>query len=525
MSDDQERWPLLSFQRESNEMIMSHDVTVIEKARRIGLSWGVSWLAAFVASCARDAGGMDVFYMGFEKDMTRQFVSDTADHAKILEIPVSELGETMFIDPENPDKDLKIFRLDFASGYEVLGLPSVARAFRSKQGLVIIDEAAFIDDLEAVLKAALALLIWGGRVVIISSHNGDANPFNELVTEIRAGKHPDYGLMRITFDDALSQGLYKTICARQKKPWSQDAEDEWRQKIIRQYGDAADEELFCIPQPSTGAYIPLAVIEARSVPDAPVIRWSCNSDFTLLPENIREAETRRFFDEQIFPVIEALDPKTPHVFGEDFGRSGDLTVLWFLSLERSLLRRTVFVLELRNVPFEQQKQILFLILDRIPRFRAGKMDARGNGQYLAEVAAQRYGTRIEEVMLSEGWYRENMPPFKAAMEDGTLTIPADRDIHDDIRALKIVRGVARVPDSRTSDKNGKRHGDAAIAIAMAWAASRAEPEEYGYIPVPNPLAPDMSGQRRLNQWPVEDEIARERMGMRSVYGLRGSVRI
>ncbi|NHO33316.1 hypothetical protein GOB85_12565 [Acetobacter sp. LMG 1636] len=505
-------------------MILSHEVTVIEKSRRVGLSWGVSWLAALVASSSREAGGMDVFYMGFEKDMTRQFVSDAADHAKLLEIPASEVGESLFIDPENPDRDLKIFRLDFGSGYEVLGLPSVARAFRSKQGLVIIDEAAFIDDLQAVLDAAFALLIWGGRIVIISSHNGDQSPFNTLVNDIRAGRHPDYALMRITFDDALAQGLYRTICLRQGQDWSAEGEAGWRDKIIRMYGDGAEQELFCIPQPSTGAYIPLAVIEARSVPSAHVIRWSCDPAFTLLPEKIREAEARRFCEEQLLPVVEQLDQKTPHCFGEDFGRTGDLTVLWFLAIERSLLRHTPFVLELRNVPFEQQKQILFWIVDRLPRFRAGKMDSRGNGQYLAEVAVQRYGERIEAVMLSEGWYRDNMPPFKAAMEDGTITIPADRDIHDDIRSLKIVRGIARVPDSRSADQTGTRHGDAAIAVAMAWAASRADPEEYGYQAAPNPYGMN-SGSGGRHEWAVEDEIARERSGRRDFYGLRGSVRL
>ncbi|MFT9399783.1 hypothetical protein [Acetobacter sp.] len=520
----QDEWPLLPYQREANEMIMRHDVTVIEKSRRIGLSWGISWLSAYVASCARDAGGMDVFYMGFEKDMTRQFVSDTADHAKILEIPVSELGETLFIDPENPDKDLKIFRLDFASRYEVLGLPSVARAFRSKQGLVIIDEAAFIDDLAAVLKAAFALLIWGGRIVIVSSHNGDANPFNELVTEIRAGKHPDYGLLRITFDDALAQGLYKTICARQKKDWSEATEAEWREKIIRQYGDGADEELFCIPSPTTGAYLPLSLIEARQTPEAKVIRYSCKAEFALLPQYVREAEVEMFCEEELKPLLGGLDVRVPHALGEDFGRSGDLTVLWILAILQSLKRTTPFVVELRNVPFEQQRQILFYIIDRLPRFRAAKMDARGNGQYLAEVAVQRYGSRVEAVMLSEGWYRDNMPPLKASFEDGTIDIPADRDIQDDLRALKIVRGVARIPDARTTDKSGKRHGDAAVALAMANAASRADTTEYSFTAVPNPLRQNTDPNVR-GEWSIERELMMERSGMRDASGLRGSVRL
>lgn len=88
---------------------------------------------------------------------------------------------------------------------------------------------------------------------------------------------------------------------------------------------------------------------------------------------------------------------------------------------------------------------------------------------------QRYGaTRIQQVMLSEGWYREHMPPVKAALEDGNLQdLPKDADTLNDLRAVQVVRGVPRVPDVRsTGEDKGKRHGDAAVAVALAYYASR-----------------------------------------------------
>ena len=124
---------------------------------------------------------------------------------------------------------------------------------------------------------------------------------------------------------------------------------------------------------------------------------------------------------------------------------------------------------MRNVPFDQQRQILFYILDRLPRFRAGAMDARGNGQYLAEVAMQKYGSRIAQVMLSQEWYRENMPPFKAAIEDRKLTLPMDADVLADMRTIIMEKGVAKVPDNaRVRGSDGReRHGDTAVALALA----------------------------------------------------------
>ena len=87
---------------------------------------------------------------------------------------------------------------------------------------------------------------------------------------------------------------------------------------------------------------------------------------------------------------------------------------------------------------------------------------------------QRYGaSRIAQVMLSESWYRENMPPVKAALEDGTLDeLPRDADILADLRAVQVIKGVPRIPDQRTTGKDaGKRHGDAAVPPALAYFAS------------------------------------------------------
>ena len=88
---------------------------------------------------------------------------------------------------------------------------------------------------------------------------------------------------------------------------------------------------------------------------------------------------------------------------------------------------------------------------------------------------QRYGSsRIQQVMLSEGWYREHMPPVKAALEDGTLdNLPKDADVLADLRAIQVIKGVPRIPDTRTTGEDkGKRHGDAAVAVALAYFASR-----------------------------------------------------
>lgn len=469
----------LPYQQELWQTVDANAVTVIEKSRRTGYSWALAAIAAAHASAARADGGSDALYMGYEKDMTREFVDYVADWARAMQLAASEVEEFLFRDPGRPEKDIGAFRVRFASGFEVIALPSVPRALRGKQGLVILDEAAFMDELEEVLKAAFALLIWGGKVVVCSTHNGDTNPFAVLVEDIRAGRKP-YALLRCTFDDAVAQGLYRRVCLRQGTLWTAEGEAAWVADIRAKYGDAADEELDVIPSPSTGTYLPATLLEARAAAGIPVLRWECPGEFKLLPSEVRTRAALLWCIETVLPLLDRLDPQLRHVLGEDFGRVRDLTVLWPLAISRTLMRHTPFIVELRNVPFDQQREILFFVLERLPRLGAVKMDAGGNGAYLAEVAMQRFGLLVEGIQLSEPWYRENMPPLKAALEDQQLDLPADDETLGDFRMLKLVRGIARIPHARLNDERKSRHGDAAIAACLAYAASRAEPMEYGY---------------------------------------------
>jgi len=268
---------------------------------------------------------------------------------------------------------------------------------------------------------------------------------------------------------------YQRVCLRLGKTWSAEDEAAWMAGVYAFYGDGAEEELDCIPANSGGTWLSRALIESRMSPDTPVLRWECAPGFELLPDHIRVAEARDWLDAGMAPLLKALPHDAISFNGEDFGRSGDLTVHVPLIQTQNLVRRVPFMVELRNVPFRQQEQIAFYLLDRLPRFTGAAFDARGNGQFLAEYAMQRYGaSRIQQVMLTESWYREHMPPVKAALEDGTLTdLPRDADVLADMRAVEVIKGVPRIPDKRTTGEDkGKRHGDAAVAVALAYFASR-----------------------------------------------------
>lgn len=443
-------------------------IKIAEKSRRIGLTWGE---ASDDALYAASSDGADVWYLGYSKDMAGEFINDCGKWVGHYNLAADAMEEVLIEDGDE-DKAILSYRIKFASGYRITALSSRPTNLRGKQGRVVIDEAAFHDNLPGLLKAAIAFLMWGGEVRIISTHFGDDNAFNDLIGEIKTGKKK-YSLHHITFDDALNDGLYKRICQVLKRQWSEQSEAEWRQEIIDFYGDDADEELFCIPSKGSGIYFPRALVESCMSADIPILTFKCKPGFEQLPDQARFQEVEDWCEDNLKPVLEKLDPHFKTFFGEDFGRSGDLTVIKPLQEGPSITYREICLIELSNVPFKQQEQILFYLVDRLPRFTGGALDARGNGQYLAEVAMQRYGeSRIHQVMLSLQWYAEFMPKYKAAFEDKSILIAKSTDVLNDHRAVRMEKGVAKVPDgNRTKGRDGsQRHGDSAIAGALSWYA-------------------------------------------------------
>lgn len=470
-------------------------IKICEKSRRTGVTFAEAADAALTTSKSKAAGGCNHFYIGSDKEMAQEFIEAVAMWAKAYNEACSDIEEEVI---EDEDKDILTFVIKFGSGFKVQALSSNPKNIRGRQGRVTIDEAGFHEKLGEVLKSALAMLMWGAKVRLISTHNGSENLFNQLIQDARAGKKR-YSIHRITLDDACAEGLYKRICQIQKIEWTQEKEDKWKQGLVSDYPteEDANEELYCAPKQGSGAYLSRALIEAR-MEERPVIRYTGSAEFNTWPEKIREAEIKDWCEENLLPLLLELNQKEQHAFGEDFARSGDLTVIAPVAIEQALHRRFPFLVELKNVPFRNQEQVLFYIVDRLPRLKGGALDARGNGQYLAEQAKFEYGSgRIEEVMLSQAWYQDNMPRMKAAFEDASLSIPKDSDIVDDLKAIKVIKGIARVPDGNTSsDKDKQRHGDAAIAIALALFAAQMDVEDFGYHPVPKHQTKDQDTLKR-----------------------------
>ncbi len=158
---------------------------------------------------------------------------------------------------EEGDRKFYTYSIQASTGKEILAMTSSPRGFRSKGrpgDRAIINEAAFVDDLAAVLKAVRAFRIWGGQVRIVSTHNCEGSEFAHLCKAIREGTQPR-PIHKVTFRYALDQSLYKRICEVTRETWSQEAKEQWEAEVRAKYGEDVAEELDCIPASGTDHWL------------------------------------------------------------------------------------------------------------------------------------------------------------------------------------------------------------------------------------------------------------------------------
>ena len=459
-------------------------VRVCKKGRRIGFSWGA--LAAEAALIAARVKGMNQYYMGYNMAMAAEFIGDAAFFAKAYQQVASAFDvtkETEVIGDER--RDIVTYKIQFASGWKVEALSSCPYNWRSRQGHARIDEAAFHENLEEVIKGAMAFLMWGGRMDLVSTLNGENEPFYLLCKDVEAGKLP-WSLHTVSFDDALRQGFYKRVCLIRDLEYSLEAEKKYRAEVYANYPsqEDADEELNIIAKRGTGAYFTRLLLENCHREDIPTLHWSKPAAFVLDPNRLKIAA--EWIRVQLKPVIDSLPTDRRTAYGQDFGRTGDLSVMWVLQ-EYGPTWRLVFAVELRSIPFDVQKLIMLHILKELPLFHHAKFDARGNGQSHAEAALQEFGEqKVDCVMFTQSWYAEWFPKYRQAYETQSIQLSATEDVIADHRLVQLVNGKPAISGSRVKGSDGLyRHGDSAVAGVLAWAAAMEENAQWSAVATSN----------------------------------------
>jgi phage FluMu gp28-like protein len=444
---------LLGYQRAAVALCASASVVAIPKSRRIGLTWGLGSYAALEAAKSRRAHGQNVFYLGYNLEMAREFVDVCGMWAKAFDLAAGEVGEEIF--DEETDAPIKAFRIQFASGFKIVALPSRPRSLRGIQGIIILDEAAFHDDLAGMLKAAMALLMWGGKVIVVSSHNGVDNAFNSFVEDIQAGRRGGK-VMTLTFADALAQGLYERVCLVGGKTPSAEGKTAWEAEIRDFYGDDADEELDCIPSQGAGSF--------------------------LKPEDLAACEHE--------------DAGKPDLYagglwygGRDVARrkGGDGQIIWGFEMVGDVLWLRDRWEEVGRTFREQDDEMDWLMKNR--RAVAMWIDQTGMGEKVVEDAQLRHGTyRINGVLLTGPNRLDLANSLGTRVENHTIRLPKnDPIIRADLRAIKKSVGAQ---GQITLVNDGEVHADRFWAAGLACRAADSGGKSFDYHPVPKRTALD-----------------------------------
>lgn len=478
------------------------DIIAIPKGRRTGITYGFAHKGTIVAASRKSAGGDNVFYIGDTKEKGLEFIGYCAKFARVIAEAqgqgISSIEQFLFEDQDEKgnSKYITAYRIRFASGFQICALSSRPANIRGLQGMVIIDEAAFHPDVQGVIEAATALLIWGGKIIVISSHNGKKNPFNQFCVDIEKGLYgEDAKVFRITFDQAVENGLYERVCLMKGETPTPEGKKKWYTKIRNSYGPrkaAMREELDAIPRDGGGVCIPGVWIERAMKQERPILRLVCDDDFGHKSEEYREKWGADWIQTNLKPLCKLLDPKAEHVFGQDFARHRHCSVITPLEIASNLTRVAPFVIELYNVPTRQQEQILWHMIDALPNFRGGAMDATGPGQTLAEFTAGRYRIQtgddkpvsmIHEITLNRQWYGAWMPKMVRGFEDDNYDIPRDLQLENDLRAVEEIDGIPMIPKVEKKDLKDPelfRHGDFAVSLVMGEYAAL---NKRIYIPI------------------------------------------
>jgi phage FluMu gp28-like protein len=456
-------------------------IKLCEKGRRTGITFAEALDSVITAASRKSAGGMDVFYIGDTKEKGLEFIGYCAKFSRVIAEAqasgASQIEEFLFEDQDESGntRQINAYRIRYASGFKIVALSSNPANLRGLQGKVVIDEAAFHRDVAAVLDAATALLIWGGRIVIISSHNGRSNPFNLMATDIREKRYGERAqVYRATFDDAVANGLYERVCLMKGEAPTPEGKETWYKDIRSAYGPRKAQmrqELDAIPRDGNGVCIPGVWIEDAMRDGRTVLRLALSEDFTTQSLARRDAYVQDWIDRYLQPELDKLDSALRHFLGMDYARHRDFSIICPMSVDQARHRDIPFVIEMHRVPARQQQLILFAILRGMPKFVGAAMDATGNGETLAEDTADEFGrNRIAQVKLSRGWYGAWMPKLIQLYEDAVISMPRDDSLQQDLRSIEEIDGIPMIIKARSKDLKDPelhRHGDFAGAVALA----------------------------------------------------------
>lgn len=442
-----------------------------EKTRRGGITYATSYRA--VLKCLRRGSPFVQWVSSRDEITAREFITDyVAKWADMANHAVTGLDGSD-IEVVDPNRGISARVVRFHNGARIYSLSSNPLAFAGKGGDVLVDEWDLHPDQAAVYDMAYPCITWGGQLELVSAYDacGSENTeFARLCRACRNGEKPHISFHRTTIEDAIREGFVETVNEIRK---SRGMKLQTREEFLAQLQsgcrtrEAFESQYMCIPNRSGGEQLILSADLARAESDLEILRLH----FT--EEEHGDAGSSAFWS--------GFFEGTPHAFGFDIARTGDLSSVWINRLGSGAAELRA-LLTFRNCRFGFQKDIVRAILDS--GMAHGRGDKTGLGMAVCEELEDAFPDLFSGVNFSSSKLMLGTL-MRSVFESGQQKIPrAFPEVRADLAAVrKISGGGGRLLFTETANSVlPESHCDLAWSCALALlAANETAPEsENGF---------------------------------------------
>lgn len=207
---------LFQFQEDCMVDFVKHRLNVVVKARQLGMSTTVAAYAAWLALFHKH---QNIMVIATKRSTAQNFI-------RKVKIIVKNVPKWMMLAQVVRDNQQEI---EFSHGSSIKAVPTSADAGRSEAlALLIIDEAAHIQNFDELWTGLYPTVSTGGKCIVLSTPKGVGGQFHKLYT-----------------DAELGQNDFNPICL----PWSvhPERDEAWFDRECRQLGSQkkVSQELMC----------------------------------------------------------------------------------------------------------------------------------------------------------------------------------------------------------------------------------------------------------------------------------------
>ena len=172
------KFDLYEFQESTLSDLRDNRYNVILKSRQLGIS---TLTAGYALWC-----------MLFNEDFNVLVIATTQDVAKNLVSKVQIMNENLPSWLKTIITTNNKLSLKFKNGSEIKAISSASTGARSEAlSLLIVDEAAFIRNIEEIWIASQSTLSTGGGAIVLSTPNGIGNWFHQIWVDADTGRQMD----------------------------------------------------------------------------------------------------------------------------------------------------------------------------------------------------------------------------------------------------------------------------------------------------------------------------------------------